>query len=274
MKLLILLVTALVGLTSCSKANEADFETFVHILGSANEKQQYQKVTNLFPKNYIQAEKYLYKTPDTSETDILEQNVSHFINTYLQNKSVIEFKDEAFLLEDGVYTWLRYAEYEGYEGDFHELSATFVYTDEGFKIEPHFTHPSSEQLKELVKLDRIYSLYFSRGNVSSFDVFVNERKVEIIDSTVNTIQLLDAQKGQNKIHFVFKKSKQDKPITFSASVVFVDRDDEAKEVKPSSIIHLIGEAVMFDPIWNGVAPTDESRVKLDTSEIELVTSFN
>lgn len=252
----------------CAENRVEEFELFVQDLKSVPKDKLTQSVKAIYSPTSIRAAKFLHKTPSTPEKDVLDEYVGFFIARYLDNQQVIQFKDEVFLYEKGVYKWQRQAEYKGYEGGFSELTAEFVYRDGRFEVAPHFTHPTAEQLVKLEDMQNVYAIYYVLDNVASYELYTNGKKLDMLNPDVSTAQLLDAVQGNNEIIFTFEKEDKSQPVTFASSVVFVAREQERKELLPDNLIHLYGKAMAKDK-WGDLALSRDSMQTVQDNKLVL-----
>ncbi len=265
MRILALLGVLMASLTGyAGQPTEAEFKRFIKGLESAASEGSRKVIEEIYSDHYIASEIYLHKTPDTDKTALRAEYAQWFIDHYINDSEVLEHKDEIFTLKDGIYKWSRQAIYKNSENGWSDWNYSFVSTDQGFQVEPHDTHPSPTQLVELGKMKNVYALYFSMGNVATFDLIVNGKTTHDIEPFYQTVQAHDLVLGDNEFSLIFKKIDADKPIEVAVSLIFIARDEAVKRPKNDSIIHLIGKALAVSDVWNELTPTDEARVVFNT----------
>ncbi len=267
MKILVLLGVFMVSLIGRAEQHVDEFKGFIEELKIAASEDKRERIALIYSEHYIESDIYLHKTPTANREDLRAEYVQWFIDNHINNADIIKQRDENFSVEDGIYQWSRKAIFKGYEDRWEDWDYSFVKTEKGFQVEPHFTHPSPAQLRELLKLKNVYALYFSVGNAKTFNLTINGVEAAIgVEPYYSTLQLQDIKLGDNEFRFLFKKIDASKPVEFSASLVFIARTQERKEIKNDSVINLIGEALAIDDTWNSLSPTDAGRVVIDTDE--------
>lgn len=269
MKTIGVVITLVLFLAGCEKNSEQDFQIFIEELKLAAENKNIEAMEAVFSDHYIQAAKFMRFPPSAPNEEVLKYYTEWMLNDRVLDKKVIRYSDkETFTVEGGIYTWLREAEYKGYEGETHEIDIDFIFKNGLFVIPPHFTYPSMAQLEYLDDMQNIYSLYFAMDNVASYEVYENNIKQVFINPDVSATQLQDVRLGDNNIKFTFVKENEALPVLFAATVVSADRNNKKREVDVENIIHLSGEAIAKDS-WGDFVSSQDHMITVEGNEISM-----
>jgi hypothetical protein len=255
----------IVLLGSCSN-KEQSFSAFINDIKSAAEQEDINRFNELYSKGYRRADSYLYQPPNLNNEEAILDKAKWLMKQRVSNSEVLRYENEILREKDDVFKWSRRAIYSENAKDYIDVEIDFVLLNGEFKLAPHFSHPTQEQLDKLEKMDNRYV----SENVSGYEVFINEKEQVLLNENAHVINLYDIHKGQNTITFKFKREDTASPISFAASLSFIEQGTQQKFSEKDKVFNLHGEALNGEDVFGRLEISDDFLKKVEGDEI----SFN